>query len=81
MTASERRFARWLRRRLGFVGAETFVARRGVPMIRAALHDGVLEFYEPPAGAVGSWRRVNPAVKRPAAFLRWLVDQLVVEAR
>ena len=79
LTASERRFARWLRKRLGFVGAETFIARRGLPMIRAALDDGVLEWRELP-GQRGRWK-VNPAVKKPAAFLRWLVDQLVVEGR
>lgn len=79
LTASEARFARWLEARLGFVGASTFVLRCGLPVIRRALYDGVLVWWEPPAamrGVRGRWK-VNPAVKNPGGFLRWLVSQRV----
>jgi hypothetical protein len=67
--------------RVGFVGAETFVARRGAPMILDAVHDGLLVQARDLSGqGTGRWV-TNPDLKRPAGFLRWLVDQLVREAR
>lgn len=79
LTASEVRLARWLEKRLRFVGAATFVARRGAPLIRAALHDGLLVWYQVQDNR-GRWEP-NREVRNPAGFLRWLVDQRVREAR
>jgi hypothetical protein len=75
LTASELRFAVWLERRLRFVGAQTFVARRGLPLVKAALYDGVVVWSEA-RGRRGRWE-VNGGVRNPAGFLRWLVDQRV----
>ena len=79
LTASEVRLARWLEGRLKFVGAATFVARRGAPLVLAALHDGLLVWYEV-QGNRGRWEP-SRGVRNPAGFLRWLVDQRVREAR
>lgn len=78
LTASEQRLARWLEERLRFVGASTFVARRGVPLILAGLHDGLLVWYKV-GNNRGRWEP-NREVRNPAGFLRWLVDQRVREA-
>jgi len=78
LTASELRLARWLEERLRFVGASTFVARRGAPLILAALHDGLFVWSRPRQGGRGRWE-LNRAVQNPAGFLRWLVDQRVRE--
>lgn len=72
--------ARWLEGRLRFVGASTFVARCGVPVIRAALYDGVLVWVEAAQGRRARWE-VNGGVRNPAGFLRWLVSQRVRPGR
>lgn len=79
---SERALARWLRRRLGTVGAEAMVRKHGAGAVLDALYDGVVVVREttvrvgyPGELQVRRWYEVSKALRNPGGFLRFVLDQ------
>ncbi len=61
LTPSEERLSRWLRRELHTAGAQALVRRYGAQAVLEALHDGIVERFEPEQFVVDRALRSYPA--------------------
>ncbi len=73
--ASELRLSRWLRRRLGLLGALDCLRQHGVGRVLEVLHDQILEWDV----MEGRWLALAK-LHNPAGFLRWALTQYDISA-
>jgi len=71
LTPSERRLARWLREHLGMAGAENLIREFSAADVLEALHDGIVEHFEPHPITLAQMKRRYPATEEEAAGTQW----------